>query len=113
MSKKDSMLRRALLLAVATTVALPCAAVMLPAHAGPLPTVDPTVAAVRSVDSVVLTGDKFGTWSVPANVTAKAPLTDLKDCQTFDEKCAHNHYADPEFDSSRYAAPSGTAVTKL
>ncbi|MCU1672077.1 MAG: hypothetical protein JWN77_190, partial [Frankiales bacterium] len=84
------MLRRTLVLAVTATVALPAGLALLPAQANPLP--DPTVAAVRAVDSVVLTGDKLGTWSVPSNVTAKAPLTDLLDCQTFDEQCEHNHY---------------------
>ena len=106
------MLRRTLVLALAGTVGLPAALALLPARAA-VPTVDPTVAAVRSVDSVTLTGDAFGTWAVPSNVTAKAPLTDLMDCQSFDEECEHNHYEEPEVDSSRYAAPAGTDVTKL
>jgi len=88
-----------------------------PASSGPaaagLPTVDPTVAAVRTADSVVMTGDSFGMWATPSNVTAKAPLTDLLDCQTFDDQCQHNHYSDPEVDSSRVAAPEGTDVTQL
>jgi hypothetical protein len=49
------MLRRTLALAVSATVGLPAALTLLPASASPV--VDPTVAAVRSVDSVVLTGD--------------------------------------------------------
>ncbi|MBK5307740.1 MAG: hypothetical protein JJD92_13725 [Frankiaceae bacterium] len=106
------MLRRVLALTVSATVALPAALTLLPADAGS-PLVDPTVAAVRTSDSVVLTGDSFGTWSVPSNVTAKAPMTDLFDCQTFDEQCDHNHYSEPEVDSSRYAAPEGTDVSKL
>jgi hypothetical protein len=105
------MLRRTLTLAVSAAVALPAALTLLPASALPVP--DPTVAAVRAVDSVVLTGDAFGTWSVPSNVTAKAPLTDLFDCQSFDEQCEHNHYEDPDADSSDVVAPEGTDVKTL
>ena len=105
------MLRRTLALTVCAVVGLPAGVALLPASATPV--VDPTVAAARAVDHVVLTGDAFGTWSVPSNVTAKAPLTDLLDCQSFDEKCEHNHYSEPEVDSSRVAAPAGTDVAKL
>ncbi|GAC1441740.1 MAG: hypothetical protein NVSMB55_10320 [Mycobacteriales bacterium] len=61
----------------------------------------------------MLTGDKFGTWSGPSNVTAKAPLTDLKDCQTFDSRCQHNHYSNPEVDTGDSAPVRGTDVKKL
>ncbi len=94
-----------------TVLAVQPAYAALPGPLSPLP--DPTVAAVRSADSVVLTGAALGTWAVPTNVTAKLPLTDLVDCQSFDAKCQHNHYADPEVDSARYAAPSGVDVAKL
>ena len=105
------MLRRTLALTVSAVVGLPASVALLPAQASPVP--DLTVAPVRAVDSVVLTGEAFGTWSVPSNVTAKAPLTDLRDCQSFDEKCRHNSHSEPEVDSSRVAAPAGTDVTKL
>ena len=105
------MLRRTLALTVCAVVGLPAGVALLPATAAPV--VDPTVAPARAVDPVILTGDAFGTWAVPSNVTAKAPLTDLMDCQSFDEKCRHNHYAEPEVDSSRVAAPEGTDVAKL
>lgn len=107
------MLRRALALALTATVAVPAAVTLLPAQAGVLPVPDPTVAAVRDVDPVVLTGDQLGSWAVPSNVTAKAPLTDLMDCRTFDEQCEHNHYSDPEFDSSSYVSPKGPDVSTL
>ena len=107
------MLRRTLALAVSATVAVPAAIALLPAQAAPLPVVDPTVAADRSVDSVVLTGAHFGSWAVPENVTAKAPMTDLLDCQSFDEECEHNHYDAPEVDSSSAVAPQGTDVGTL
>ncbi len=107
------MLRRTLVLALSATVGLPAAVTLLPAQAAPLPVPDPTVAAARQVDPVVLTGEAFGTWAVPSNVTAKAPLTDLFDCQSFDEQCEHNHYEDPEVDSSTLVAPEGTDVATL
>ena len=85
-----------------------------PAQAAlPGPLVDPTVAAVRTADAVVLTGADLPGWAVPSNVTAKAPLTDLKDCQSFDAACQHNRYVDPEVDSARVAAPAGPDVTTL
>ncbi|MCU1673769.1 MAG: hypothetical protein JWN77_1882, partial [Frankiales bacterium] len=34
-------------------------------------------------------------------------------CQTFDEQCEHNHYEDPEVDSSTVVAPEGTDVSTL
>ncbi|MCW2679738.1 MAG: hypothetical protein JWM62_1139 [Frankiales bacterium] len=107
------MLRRTLVLALTATVGLPAAVTLLPAQAAPLPVPDLTVAAARQVDPVVLTGEAFGTWAVPSNVTAKAPLTDLFDCQSFDDQCEHNHYEDPEVDSSTLVAPEGTDVSTL
>src|SRR5438128_2298084 len=64
-----------------------------------LPVVDPTVPAKRDADPIVLTGQDFPGWSAPSNQTAKLPFTDLTQCQTFDEKCQHNHYAQPEVDT--------------
>src|SRR4051812_11109587 len=75
-----------------------------------------TTAAARESEPVVLKGASFGAWSVPANVTAKAPLTDLA-CHansdpTSGDGCPHNGYATPEVDTSS-AQPSGTPVDKL
>jgi hypothetical protein len=70
-------------------------------------------AAARDVDPVVLKGSALGAWAAPANVTAKLPLTDLKDCQTFGDGCAHNHYADPELDTQRIAPQQGVATDRL
>src|SRR5436853_5378753 len=75
-----------------------------------------TTAAARDSEPVVLKGSAFGSWSVPANVTAKAPLTDLA-CHansdpTSGDNCPHNGYAQPEVDTSS-AQPSGTPVDKL
>src|SRR3954454_14654153 len=89
------------------------------------PVVDPTVPAARDADAVVLTGKDFPGWSAPANQTAKLPLTDLTGdpvtnepapgggCTSFDAKCDHNHYAQPDFDSQEVAPQEGVATDKL
>ena len=114
------MLRRALSLTVAAAVAVPAAVTLAgPVQAlptpGPVPVVDPTVAAVRTTEAVVLAGEHFTGWATPANVTAKVPSTDLVHCPpgSNTDKCNHNVYAEPEVDSARVAAPAGTAVDKL
>ncbi|MEO6204078.1 MAG: hypothetical protein ABIO67_01655, partial [Mycobacteriales bacterium] len=100
-----------LLALLGTGLAVQPAQAALPGPLSPVP--DVTVAAIRTADSVVLTGADLGTWATPSNVTAKLPLTDLKDCQSFDAKCQHNHYVEPEVDSARYAAPAGVDVATL
>ncbi len=110
------MSRRAVALLLATGLVIPVGQSLSPARAAGLPLglPDPTVAEARSTEPVILTGAYFGTWAAPQNVTAKLPLTDELTCTGTDRsKCAHNHYADPEVDSSRYVAPSGTDVGKL
>lgn len=79
----------------------------------PLPTVDPTVAPIRDTEPVIMTGALFADWSAPSNTTVKLPLTDLKDCQSFNEQCKHNNYADPEVDSQKYAPQQGTPINRL
>jgi hypothetical protein len=75
------------------------------------PVVDPTVAPDRNVEPVILTGAQFPGWAVPQNATAKAPFTDLADCNipqaqqnpndpTNTDNCQHNGYATPEVDTS-------------
>src|SRR4051794_30909272 len=54
----------------------------------------------RESAPIVLTGSQLGDWSVPANQTAKVPLTDLIDCHTTStDSCSHNHYVTPEVDT--------------
>src|SRR3954454_8618517 len=89
------------------------------------PVADPTVPAARDADAVVLTGKDFPGWAAAANQTAKLPLTDLtgdpitsepapgQGCTSFDAKCAHNHYAKPDFDSQDLAPQKGVATDKL
>jgi hypothetical protein len=62
--------------------------------------VDPTQPAARDTEPVILTGKDFGAWSTASNQTAKAPLTDLRECQSFDERCKHNNYAEPRWTRS-------------
>jgi hypothetical protein len=95
--------------------------------AGPLPVVDPTTPAARDTEPVILTGRDFAPWSTRANQTVKAPLVDLAECSeapqldpqnpnaspSSRDRCPHNHYAEPEVDSSRAPIPPGTPVDRL
>ena len=100
-------LRPVLALAVALGLAVP---VVSHAAIGPLP--DPTVAAQRDTEAVILHGADFPAWAMPGNVTAKLPFTDLTCVQAAGAECAHNHYATPEVDSGKTAGP-GPDVTKI
>ena len=78
-----------------------------PSTAGAVGAPDLATPAARDTEPVVITGKDLPGWSVPANQTVKVPFLDLKDCQSFDEKCAHNHYAQPEIDSSQLVSGGG------
>jgi hypothetical protein len=103
-------MRRLALLALIVAVLAGLVAAQAPA--AQLPVIDPTVKPARDADYVLLTGRDFPGWSVPANQTAKLPLTDLADCQSFDDKCKHNNYATPDADTKN-AAGDGVPVKKL
>lgn len=100
-------LRLALAAALVAGLAVP-----LTSHAalGPLP--DPTVAAARDTEAVVMHGSDFPGWAAPGNVTAKLPATDLSCIEPAGMDCAHNHYATPEVDTGA-AAGSGPDVTRI
>ncbi len=68
----------------------------------PLPVVNPTIPAGRAVEPVVMTGADFPGIAVPQNETAKAPFTDLVDCQpgSNTDNCSHNQYSPPQVDTS-------------
>jgi hypothetical protein len=68
----------------------------------PVPLVNPTVAPVRAVEPVVMTGADFPGIAVPQNETAKLPFTDLLACTpgSDTDQCAHNEYSPPEVDTS-------------
>src|ERR1700712_102306 len=69
----------------------------IPGAQAPDPNAPPTP---RSSEPIVMTGAGFGSWAVPANQTAKLPLTDLIDCHTTStDSCSHNHYTTPEVDT--------------
>ena len=96
----------------AATAAAMAAVSTMPAASSGAP-VDLTVPAARDTEPVILTGKDFPLWSVPSNQTAKAPATDLVDCQSFDEKCNHNEYARPEVDTHRQVPVAGPAVDRF
>jgi hypothetical protein len=97
---------KAAAVAAVAGAALAGAAGVMAAGAGaaslPVPVVNPTVAPIRSVEPVVMTGADFPGIAVPQNFTAKAPFTDLLACQpgANTDQCAHNEYSPPEVDTS-------------
>jgi len=93
---------------------LALAALAVPSLAsGQLPVVDPATPAARETEPVILTGRDLADWSARSNFTFRMPLLDLTECQTFDEQCEHNHYAEPNFDSQQFAPQEGTPVERL
>lgn len=84
---------------------------------------EPTSATVasgqpaRDADPIVLKGRDLGpTWTAPANATLSLPAKDL-DCYltSGDTICPdrHNHYEDPDLDSSRLLSVTGTPVDRV
>jgi hypothetical protein len=100
------LLRPALAAALAVGVAVPVLS-----EASPVP--DPTVAEQRDTEAVVLRGSDLPGWAVPGNVTAKLPLTDLSCVSATTAGCPHNHYATPELDTAKLAAPTGPDVRRI
>jgi hypothetical protein len=81
---------------------------VLPAAAGaqttaPVPGgVDTNSPAKRDTEPVVLRGSDLPLWSTRPNQTFRAPFVDFMSCQSFDEACDHNHYAEPHFDTGQF-----------
>jgi hypothetical protein len=98
------MFRLALLVAVLVVTAAPAAA------QAPAPNDPPA----RASEPIVLKGSEFGSWSAPANQTAKIPLTDVFECGKVSgrDDCQHNHYATPEVDTGDKLG-RGTPVGQL
>ncbi len=77
----------------------------------------PPIAAARETEPVVLTGANLGHWSVPADVTLKAPSIEGKQCEgeklglpeeaSEGDPCSHNTYEDAEVQSSDATAAAG------
>ena len=61
--------------------------------------VDTNAPAKRDTEPVVLRGSDLPAWSARSNQTFRAPLVDFMSCQSFDEDCDHNHYAEPHADT--------------
>ncbi|MFP5352723.1 MAG: hypothetical protein ACLGIB_09190 [Actinomycetota bacterium] len=87
---------------------------------------DSPLAAARETEPVVLTGASFPTWSVPADITAKAPSIEGKQCliaksapEQFppvlwsDENCTHNQYEDPEVSTGEHSPLEGKPIDRL
>jgi hypothetical protein len=89
------------------------AALVVPALSG-AQVANPTIPAKHDTEPVVLTGAQLSdpTWVAPSNFTGKLPLIDLTECQSFDEQCEHNHYADPELDTEATLG-QGTPIDRL
>ena len=94
--------RGRLIASAALMTATAVVAGMTASGATALPIVDPTVAPMRAVEPIVMSGADFPGIAVPQNETAKAPFTDLLACQpgANTDQCAHNEYSPPEVDTS-------------
>jgi hypothetical protein len=90
--------RRALPFALVAILALPAAA---PAQTAiPFPGgADVNPPQKRDTEPVVIKGSDLPAWSARSNQTARLPFVDLLSCQSFDEQCEHNHYAEPHADT--------------
>jgi hypothetical protein len=74
----------------------------------------PALAApARETEPIVLSGRDFPDWSARADHTLRLPLLDLADCQSFDEQCEHNHYAEPQGSTQQLAPQQGTPTRRL
>ncbi|HEY3187284.1 MAG TPA: hypothetical protein VGJ70_07400, partial [Solirubrobacteraceae bacterium] len=81
----------------------------------------PAVPAARDADAVVLTGAQLGldgSWSVPANLTFRAPLSDAVECQGIPGvtcEAPHNGYGQPQLDTATVTGDQvkGTPADKL
>jgi hypothetical protein len=127
-------MRRPTLALSAAALVVGLAALPSSSTAGVPGVVDPTVAAARDADVVVLTGKDLGAeWSAPQNLTARAPGQDYSDCSGLQpgeagdptgggaagavaalqgEGCPHNHYAPADADTSALPV-SGTPVDRI
>jgi hypothetical protein len=80
------------------------------AAVGPLP--DPTVAAGRETEPVVVQGSAFGEWAAPAELTVKVPSVAGASCTDGANDCSHNQYEQPEVTTGA-ALGEGVPTDKL
>ena len=68
--------------------------------------------AKRDTEPVVLRGSDLPAWSARSNQTFRAPFVDFLSCQSFDEDCDHNNYAEPHADTGAMLG-GGIATERL
>jgi hypothetical protein len=102
------LLRRLILIAAFVAAGLP-----LRASAASLP-IDPSRAAARDTEPVVLTGAQFAGWAAPADQSVKAPTTEGLQCLADDASaaCSHSRYDKPELTTGA-ALGAGVPVNRL
>jgi len=109
---------------LAALVALALGAGLLPVGASFAQVPDPTIAAGRETEAVVLNGASFPEWATLGDVTLEAPSLDGARCQatkegapenpiTTSKECTHNQYEDPDVQSSDFLKHSGVPVDRL
>lgn len=80
---------------------------------------EPTDPAARETEPVVLTGDRFPEWAVPADVALEGPTANGALCEgnghsdPGEEPCTHNRYEDPDWQSSDHIDAEGVGVDRL
>ena len=111
-------MRRLLLISAFLTLAFPAA--------GSAQSVPGAAVPARETEPVVMTGELFGDWAVPANVNAKLPAGDVEECTpgvdpsqigdglsafSLPEDCPHNEYAEPDAETGEIVP--GTPIDRL
>ena len=92
-------LRTCVLLTLALILALPAVASAQTAVPVPGDGAAPNPPAKRDTEPVVLRGSDLPAWSARSNQTLRVPFVDFTTCQSFDEKCDNNNYAEPHADT--------------
>src|SRR5947207_2114335 len=103
-------MRGARLVLLAVLVALTAAGTAVATTVPGVP--DPTVAAARETEPVVLQGSAFPSWAAPADVSVKVPSLAGAQCLDGSNTCTHNTYEKPEV-STGAALGAGVDVHRL
>jgi hypothetical protein len=104
-------LRRITLTTLLVLLAIPATASAqsaVPAPGG----VDTNAPAKRDTEPIVLRGSDLPAWSARPNQTFRAPFVDFTTCQSFNDSCDHNNYAEPHADT-RDILGGGPAIDSL
>jgi hypothetical protein len=79
----------------------------------------PADPARRETEPIVLTGERFPEWAVPADVALEGPTANGALCEggghenPGQEPCTHNTYEDPDFQTSDHLDQEGVPVDRL